>query len=72
MFSHVVGCGCCGLPHILGTIVNSLESHFGHDRAKNDSEFIFLVLSCIRWLFACVQWLVFGLRREQGWGLSFA
>ena len=25
----------------LGTIVNSLESHFGHDRAKNDSSFDF-------------------------------
>ena len=27
----------------LGTVLNSFESHFGHDRAKNDLEFIFPV-----------------------------
>ena len=42
VFSHVVGCGCCGLPYMLGTVVNSPESHFGHDRANNDSVFVFL------------------------------
>ena len=46
IFPHVVGRGCCGIPHILGTVVNSLESHFGHDRAKNDSEFVFPCSSC--------------------------
>ena len=43
--SLIVDCGCCGLPYVLGTVGNSLESHFGHDRAKNDSEFVFLGLS---------------------------
>ena len=42
-FSHVVGCSCCGLSYMLGTVVNSPESNFGHDRAKNDSEFVFLI-----------------------------
>ena len=28
---------------VFGTVVNSPESHFGHDRAKNDSGFVFLV-----------------------------
>ena len=36
-----------GIIYILGTVVNSLESNFGHDRAKNDSGIIFPVLSCI-------------------------
>ena len=38
------------LPHVvnvfavtIGAIVNSSESHFGHDRAKNDSDFVFPV-----------------------------
>ena len=42
MFSHVVGCGCCGIPYMLGIVVNLFESHFGHDRANNDSEVVFL------------------------------
>ena len=42
MFFHVVGCVGCGIPYMLGTVVNSPESHFGHDRANNDSEFVFL------------------------------
>ena len=37
IFSHVVGCVCRSILYILGTVVNLLESHFGHDRAKNDS-----------------------------------
>ena len=38
---------CCrGLPYIFGTVVIFPESHFGHDRAKNDSENVFPVLSC--------------------------
>ena len=37
------GCVGCGLPYMLGTVVNSPESHFGHDRANNDSEVVFPV-----------------------------
>ena len=37
---------CCrGLPYIFGIVVISPESHFGHNRAKNDSENVFPVLS---------------------------
>ena len=42
--------GGCNFPHVVtvitvtsGAVVNSSESHFGHDRAKNDSEFVFPV-----------------------------
>ena len=42
MFFHVVGFGCCGLPFMLGAVLNSPESHFGHDRANNDSEVVLL------------------------------
>ena len=30
------------LPMIPGIVVNSFESHFGHDRGKNDSEIVSL------------------------------
>ena len=70
MFSHVVGCGCCSLPYMLETVVNSPESHFVHDRANNDSEFVFLIYAMTADLIACGQWLVFRLCKEQGWGLG--
>ena len=80
-FPHVVSCAHClwfwdgYFPMFIGafgTVVNLLESHFGHDRAKNDSEFVFPVLSCNCCLISSVQWLVFRLCRENGLGAWFA
>ena len=39
-------------PYVLRAVLNSLESHFGHDRANNDSGNVFPVLSYISWLIA--------------------
>ena len=33
---------CCYCPRFPGIVVNSFESHFGHDRAKNDSGIVSL------------------------------
>ena len=37
-----MGAICCYCPRFPGIVVNSFESHFGHDRAKNDSGIISL------------------------------
>ena len=66
-FPHVVGCFCCDLSYILGTVVISLESHCGHNRAKNDLGIVFDVLSC-KQLIDCLSAMV-GLRIVLGAGM---
>ena len=64
---------CCrGLPYIFGTVVISPESHFGHDRAKNDSKNVFPVLSCKQLIDFRSEMV--GLRSVlgEGMGASFA
>ena len=47
--------------HRLVAIVNSPESHFGHDRANNDSKFVFPVYAVTVDLITYMKFLVFGL-----------
>ena len=50
-----------------GTVVNSLESHFGHDRAKNDSGIVSPAQAVTaNWLHACKGWSSNCVRRRDG------
>ena len=55
---------CCGLLYILGAVVDCFGSRFGHNRAKNESGFVFLAQAVNR-LCDCV-YAVVGLRTMLG------
>ena len=59
---------CWGLLYILGAAIDCFVSHFGHDRAKNDSGVVFLNQAVNR-LCDCM-FTVVGLQTVLGAGMG--